>query len=241
MLNSALILETLSLTCTPLVSSFPRCKKETPSNPKCIDIVHGDLKPENILVYKHYGGFSYPDGVRYSARVTDFGYSTCYSDDNHLITLPISLPWNAPEHTRINRQWTPEEAKKTDLFSAGLLFLWLLFEENIAEIEYPESNREPSWSDRQRRREHTLETLLKYKNDNALPALARQLLQAERKLQNNERSNLEDFFNSVLSNNPNERDALSIQSPVVGRHKNIESLASEADFKVTLQKIRLCS
>ena len=204
------------------------------------------MKPENVLVYKHYGGFGYPDCVRYSARVTDFGYSTCYSEDNHLITLPISRPWNAPEHTRLNRQWTPEEAKNTDLFSAGLLFLWLLFEGKIlqatslAEIEYPESRREPSWSDQQRTREHTLETLLKYKNDNALPALAQQLLQAEGKLQDNEKFNLEDFFNSVLSNIPNERDALSAKLPVVGRHTNIDSLASEADFKVTLSKIRLC-
>ena len=156
--------------------------------------------------------------------------------------MPISRPWNAPEHTRPNRQWTPEEAKRSDFFSAGLLFLWLLFKQPIsrasalAKGEYLESSRDHSWSDEARSRENASATLLRYKNDKALPALARKLLDAEEKLQDNEKSNLEDFFSSVLSNNPLERDALSTQLPVRDRHRRIEPTASEADFKVLFNK-----
>lgn len=41
--------------------------------------------------------------------------------------LPISRPWNAPEHTRSAREWTFEQAVKTDIFSYGMLCLWVLF------------------------------------------------------------------------------------------------------------------
>ena len=170
--------------------------------------------------------------------MTDFGYSTRYADDEHLISLPISRPWNAPEHTRTNRQWTPEEAKRSDLFSAGLLFLWLLFEKPLShrlsptKVEYSKSCQDSSQSDQESSREILSATLLKYKSDKTLPALARQLLEAEEKLQDNEKSNLEDFFTSVLSDNPYERDALSTQLPVLDRHKRTELTASEADFKV---------
>lgn len=208
-----------------------------PTDCNRLDIVHGDLKPENVLIFKEFGSFREPDS-KYTAKVIDFGYSTRYADEKHLIRLPISRPWNAPEHTRLNRQWTPEEAKKADIFSAGLLFLWVLFDSTIPEVSsLGDGERaglivEASSANRKRSRDKILGTLLKYKNDKALPALARKLLEAEGKLKDVEKSNLEDFFNSVLSNNPDDRDALSLQTPALDRHKIIVPPASEADFKV---------
>ena len=59
------------------------------------------------------------------ARVTDFGYSTLFATDTDLVTMPKSDLWTAPEHHR--RQVRPTQARKMDVFSFGMLCLWLLF------------------------------------------------------------------------------------------------------------------
>ncbi|KAK6519439.1 hypothetical protein TWF281_003273 [Arthrobotrys megalospora] len=82
--------------------------------------IHGDIKPENILIHKG------PDG-KYLAQVADFGYSTIFAGGNNEadIALPRSWPWTSPEAEQ-NRRFTFEEAKAADLFSYGLVCLWLL-------------------------------------------------------------------------------------------------------------------
>ncbi|KAH7198915.1 uncharacterized protein B0J16DRAFT_367919 [Fusarium flagelliforme] len=82
-------------------------------------IVHGDIKPENILIFDKEGD--------YQAKVIDFGYSSLYSKDECDIRLPISYPWNPPEHDRPAREWTATQAKFVDNFSFGMITLWLLF------------------------------------------------------------------------------------------------------------------
>ncbi|EWC47291.1 hypothetical protein DRE_03410 [Drechslerella stenobrocha 248] len=82
--------------------------------------VHGDLKPDNVLIFKDHSG-------KFSAKVTDFGYSTIFASDNNDagITLPRSWPWTAPdveESTRV----TLDQAKSADIFSYGLICYWLL-------------------------------------------------------------------------------------------------------------------
>ena len=82
-----------------------------------IGIIHGDIKPENVLVTKGKGK---DDGV-FGVHVIDFGYSSFES----LVKIPRSLPWEAPEwHPR---SFGRETAKKMDIYSFGLLCLWLLF------------------------------------------------------------------------------------------------------------------
>ena len=110
---------------------------------------------------------------------------------------------------------------------------------SLENVECSEIYGHSSRSNQESSREKALATLLRYKSDKALPALARQLIQAEEKLQINEKSNLEDFFTSVLSENPHDRDALSTNLPVLDRHKSVASLASEADFKVLSNEILL--
>ena len=88
-------------------------------------IIHGDIKPENVLVFEH-------EPNNYIARVADFGYSTRFCGEQDLIKMPISYPWNAPEY--LPRGFHSLKAKKMDVYSFGLVCLWLLFEGNTSRL-----------------------------------------------------------------------------------------------------------
>ncbi|KAL8995132.1 MAG: hypothetical protein Q9169_005075 [Polycauliona sp. 2 TL-2023] len=82
-----------------------------------LGIVHGDIKPENILVVE--------DQVHgYRAELCDFGFSTINVKDS-MIQLPSSWPWTSPEYHR--RGFSLDHAKKADIFSLGLVTLWILY------------------------------------------------------------------------------------------------------------------
>jgi serine/threonine protein kinase len=83
-----------------------------------LGIIHGDIKPQNVLVFE--GGSN-----KYNARVTDFGYSAQFVNDEEMVRLPFSEPWCAPEHH--HREITIAQAKKMDVYSFGMFCLWVLF------------------------------------------------------------------------------------------------------------------
>jgi serine/threonine protein kinase len=58
-------------------------------------------------------------------KVADFGYSTLATGEAGRVLLPKSRPWNAPEHHF--GEFTVAEARKTDIYSFGMLCLWILF------------------------------------------------------------------------------------------------------------------
>ena len=82
-------------------------------------VVHGDIKPQNVLVFK--------DAIasKITVKVADFGYSTLTVGESGKVLLPKSRPWNAPEHHFDGFQ--AHEAKKADVYSFGMLCLWVLF------------------------------------------------------------------------------------------------------------------
>jgi serine/threonine protein kinase len=60
-------------------------------------------------------------------KLSDFGHSRYLPDQEEkvLIYIPISKPWNAPEHH--HRGFRFSQAAKMDIFSFGVCCLWLLF------------------------------------------------------------------------------------------------------------------
>ena len=86
---------------------------------KDIGVIHGDIKPQNVLVFQ--------DAITWmiTVKVADFGYSTLTAGESEKILLPKSRPWNAPEHHF--GEFKVQEAKKTDVYSFGMLCLWILF------------------------------------------------------------------------------------------------------------------
>jgi serine/threonine protein kinase len=82
------------------------------------DIIHGDIKPSNVFIFQGR------DGGDITARVSDFGYSTSLRHTKG-IRLPYTIPWYAPEvHDRF---FTFEAARRTDVYSFGMLCFWFLF------------------------------------------------------------------------------------------------------------------
>lgn len=90
------------------------------------DVVHGDIKPQNILIFPSEDG-------ELLAKIGDFGFSsyTPIVDTDHLIHMPKSEPWNAPEHHY--RGFPFGKAVKMDIFSFGRFCLWLLFQDENTE------------------------------------------------------------------------------------------------------------
>lgn len=85
------------------------------------------MKPANVLVFDHREEIYYP-------VITDFGYSRFETEDDSIEILARSQPWNAPELV-IGRKCTLEDALKMDIFSFGMLCVWIMFEKYLAGLE----------------------------------------------------------------------------------------------------------
>lgn len=88
-----------------------------------IGMGHADIKPKNILVHEHEG--------QLIAKIADFGFSADFTKDR-LSPLPRSIPWTAPEHNF--QKFSHTTSHKADIFSFGMLVLWLLFRERLLEM-----------------------------------------------------------------------------------------------------------
>ena len=137
-------------------------------------------------------------------KVTDFGYSTLTVGESGVVLLPKSRPWNAPEHHFGG--FKADEAKKADVYSFGMLCLWVLFENRLSDFQ--QSNPDgvtglisfdvPSF----RSRPTLLECL---KNEGRLEYIANNLLGSMPNLDFNYAIRLKEIFSLALAHNPAKR------------------------------------
>jgi serine/threonine protein kinase len=159
------------------------------------DIVHGDLKPENILIVKDSNG-------AYVAKVADFGWSCFDGIGNGKVYPPKSTPWYAPE-------WHPrgffiKNAKRLDIFSLGMVCLWVLLEHTNSQftssiINGPFENISvPSLKTQ-------LEVLEIWKSQGRLPILAEHILRDIDVLNEKDKGSLRLFFSRALQHETSNR------------------------------------
>jgi serine/threonine protein kinase len=148
------------------------------------------------------------------AKVTDFGYSTIFTGDD-LIDIPISVPWNAPEHH--HRGFDSIGAMKMDVYSFGLVCLWLLF-----------------FNSEKKSHNDFLTTLHNQPN---LLDLSHSLVRAEAEQLNSavcETIKLLNFFELALANDPRQRtssfqDLMQELSPMKYAYRNRDTYIQECN------------
>ena len=141
----------------------------------------------------------------YTAKVADFGFSTYFHGDQDLIKMPKSEPWNAPEHH--NRYFYPQGAKAMDVYSFGMLCLWLLFGVESSEtMPYPlgTAHEAGSFSFEAQYWSKEGDLLLFWKRERLLE-WAMRLVTKRRTIATKTMENLARFFQSSLSVNPQTR------------------------------------
>lgn len=134
----------------------------------------------------------------YTAKVADFGFSTYFHEEQEdLIQVPKSVPWTAPEHYG-RRQFTSQEAKMMDVYSFGMLCLWLLFyKEHLGVDDF--SFEAAYWQDKD-------EKLFIWKK-NKLLSWAIQLVADDAGIRPETKRRLDLFFRSCLDHDTEKRDA----------------------------------
>jgi serine/threonine protein kinase len=165
--------------------------------------VHGDIKPKNVIIFKD-------DHGKFIARVADFGYST-FAEASTLVRLPQSWPWNAPEHHF--RPFSISDARKTDIYSLGMLCMWLLFDAQLSKNFHPYSQElEAVSGSLSFTRNNEEDTLWSLKDGDKIRFIAHDLVMSSKELGDIEKTNLSQAFHSILGRDP------------VGRNINLEAL-----------------
>ena len=139
-----------------------------------------------------------------TVKVTDFGFSTLTVDEAGKVFLPKSRPWNAPEHHY--GEFNAQEAKKTDVYSFGMLCLWLLFENHLPDIPQPTADGAAgliSFDIPHFRRGPTF--LERLKNEGSLEHIANNFVESVPGLDVEYRIRLKEIFSLTLSLNPGKR------------------------------------
>lgn len=66
-------------------------------------------------------------------KLCDFGFSTLFASEQiSPVDLPISTPWHAPGLDDTQFGLSVLEAKRADIYSVGLVCLWLVFGKGVA-------------------------------------------------------------------------------------------------------------
>lgn len=160
-------------------------------------VIHGDIKPQNVLIFKDSHG-------TYTPRVTDFGYSTWFASEDETIGIRTSWPWNAQEYDRCSVR--PSQAKNMDVFSLGMLCLWVLFEKYFCgTTPLPQA---ASWAPELFAQTSNLESILEtLKHQDKLVPLAQQFLDVKTTVKTEKMIALSQFLTSALSCDPDRRSS----------------------------------
>ncbi len=157
-------------------------------------MIHGDIKPENVLLSKNGSG-------EWHAKLADFGYAgwAVNNKEDILIKPPRSRPWDPPEYH--HRGFTVLGARKLDIYSFGMLCLWVLFfYRSLGGCSVPKDVKlNWSWPF------HDFKLLDNMKHENTLGDFAIDLVRSVEGLPANQRGNIERFFLSALAREPAER------------------------------------
>jgi serine/threonine protein kinase len=166
-------------------------------------VIHGDIKPQNVLVFNDATGSA-------TAKVADFGYSTLTASEDlgsdkqspqGGIWLPKSRPWNAPEHNF--EEFTATAAKKADVYSFGMLCLWILFGSANPPLNGMDRMSGISFGAPGRLVPRT--SLERLKDDDKVEYTACELIQSVSSLSDEHKSLLQEFFSMTVPSDPEKR------------------------------------
>lgn len=143
----------------------------------------------------------------FTVKIADFGFSVRDVQDNTRIVFPKSPPWDAPECNKYP-EFTSAQAVKADVFSFGMLCLWVMFEEYLSGVlSLPgvlqlAINTPQIYEDKYR----SVEVLDNIKKRRSLVQLASELVMAEASLDMERKHALQQFFTGCLADDPQSRD-----------------------------------
>lgn len=150
-------------------------------------IIHGDIKPLNALVFDG-------DGKRI-VKLADFGDASICDNEQSLALLPKSVPWDPPEHHY--RGIPYQEAKKMDIYSFGLLCLWVILGDYLY-LSLDTSRPHPSGKSSDDR-QTTVDILATVRRTREIQEVAKECVLACESLTREQRFNLDRLFTVTLA------------------------------------------
>ena len=174
------------------------CYRSSRKSDQGIGVVHGDIKPQNVLVFKDAAT------RKTTVKVADFGYSTLTAGGSGPVLLPKSRPWSAPEYHQ--GEFEVNEAKKTDVYSFGMLCLWLLFGSRLSDVPQTTADGTTGSISFDSPPFLSRSTLLEcLKDEGRLENIANHLVESIPGLNVEYKIRLKEFFSLTLPRNPENR------------------------------------
>jgi serine/threonine protein kinase len=159
-------------------------------------------------------------------KLSDFGCSSILLEGFEiLINIPQSTPWYAPELKGRTQPFTISEAKKTDVFSLGLLALWLFFGSDLVsnvdtQLDDDSMDLDADAEAYYKRREEWAKLIEAKKENDELIQLALETLNQDILFPDHEKELWRAFFKKTLPSQPHSRacdasELLKILAPLV--------------------------